>query len=129
VSTTESLLVLFQYSNSGGRTQSAVMAGILIGMVSGMVARPYGRSSGRWAAFVGAVCFAIALAVNQPARVDFGLFRIQLPLQLPMVARVSLGTISGAVWCGIWGMLFSWINANWGTWGLLSVWINRKKGN
>ena len=96
-------LILLQYSGSaGGRQYGAMpMIGIAIGIVAGMVAAANGRSAGRWASLVGAVCFAVAWAVNQPEGFDIGAGHFQQPLFM----QVMLGAVQGAFWCGLWGLL------------------------
>jgi drug/metabolite transporter (DMT)-like permease len=80
---------------------SMPLIGILIGIVAGAVAAASDRSAGKWAALVGAVSFAIAWAVNRPEGFDIGPGHYQQPLAM----QIGIGAISGAVWCGLWGLL------------------------
>jgi len=100
----ELAFILFQYAGGGGNAQygSWPMIGILIGIVVGIVAAVARRSGGLWGALVGAICFAGAWAVNKPERTllteGSGLF-----------FQIGQGAVSGAVWCGLWGLLGGWI--------------------
>jgi len=101
-------LVFFQYFSSGTGTQygSWPMLGILIGIVAGMIAAVAGRSGSLWGALVGSICFAAAWAVNKPEGADLGrLGHITAPLLL----QIAHGAVSGAVWCGLWGLFGGWI--------------------
>lgn len=96
-------LILIQYSASGGPQYGAMpMIGIAIGIVAGMIAAANGRSGGRWAALAGAVCFAVAWGVNQPEGFDIGGAG---HFSQPLIMQIISGALSGAIWCGLWGLL------------------------
>jgi hypothetical protein len=99
-------LILFQYSGSGGAQYGSwPMIGILIGIVVGMVAAAAGRSGGLWGALVGAICFAGAWSVQLPEGFDLGPGHFTQPLLM----EIGSGAVSGAIWCGLWGLLGGWI--------------------
>jgi len=100
-------LILFQYPGGGGVQYGAwPTIGILIGVVAGVVAGAARRSGARWGALVGAICFAGAWAVNQPEGFDLAGSHFTQPLFM----QIGSGAVSGAVWCGLWGLLGGWIS-------------------
>jgi len=79
--------------------------GLFLGIIVGLAAAANGRSGPKYSALIGAGVFAIGYAITQPEGFDLAGSHFRQPMGM----QILMGAISGAIWCGLWGLLGAYI--------------------